>query len=249
MDSLAPPPSAFSMRSNPLSPSLLSAPLSNASVGSGYSSMSNYSNLSAVPSGLSNSFDMLPRENTRTPVRTPHSPSVPNRIRTPVSGAPSRSRTPISAAPPREGARTPISARPRTPVSGAQGLGAAAGGGSRTPLSGVPRTPASGIPSPTGMPLSAPGPPSPSVRWERERERELERERTMNDREGEREEDREASEAMGESWSLDWERGGTLRSMRGRASPAPPPRSTNRPGSSAGLRPPPVAIPPREGMI
>ncbi|KAK0500855.1 exo84 subunit/exocyst complex component [Armillaria luteobubalina] len=34
-----------------------------------------------------------------------------------------------------------------------------------------------------------------------------------------------------------------------RASPAPPPRSTNRPGSSAGHRPPPVAVPPREGMI
>ncbi|KZP28786.1 hypothetical protein FIBSPDRAFT_728388 [Athelia psychrophila] len=34
-----------------------------------------------------------------------------------------------------------------------------------------------------------------------------------------------------------------------RSSPAPPPRSTNRPGSSANQRPPPVAVPRREGMI
>ncbi|KAG7452025.1 uncharacterized protein BT62DRAFT_1071208 [Guyanagaster necrorhizus] len=34
-----------------------------------------------------------------------------------------------------------------------------------------------------------------------------------------------------------------------KASPAPPPRSTNRPGSSTGHRPPPVAVPSREGMI
>jgi len=35
-----------------------------------------------------------------------------------------------------------------------------------------------------------------------------------------------------------------------RSSPAPPgPRSMNRPGSSAGQRPPPVAVPRREGMI
>lgn len=33
-----------------------------------------------------------------------------------------------------------------------------------------------------------------------------------------------------------------------RSSPAPPPRSTNRPGSSV-QRPPPVAVPRREGMI
>ncbi|PBL00232.1 hypothetical protein ARMGADRAFT_916969 [Armillaria gallica] len=50
-------------------------------------------------------------------------------------------------------------------------------------------------------------------------------------------------------------RSGTSSGMRdrpprsARASPAPPPRSTNRPGSSAGHRPPPVAVPPREGMI
>ncbi|KAK0466198.1 exo84 subunit/exocyst complex component [Desarmillaria tabescens] len=50
-------------------------------------------------------------------------------------------------------------------------------------------------------------------------------------------------------------RPGTSNSIRDRpprsakASPAPPPRSTNRPGSSAGHRPPPVAVPSREGMI
>ena len=137
-------------------------------------------------------------------------------------------------------------------MSAAQGPGAAAGGGSRTPLSAAPRTPASGLPQFTPLSASGPSserrPKSPPVRWEREREREREREmETVNGREGERGE--EGGE-MGESRSLDRERERALRSMRDRASPAPPPRSTNRPGSSAGpLRPSPVAIPPREGMI
>ena len=34
-----------------------------------------------------------------------------------------------------------------------------------------------------------------------------------------------------------------------KASPAPPPRSMNRPGSATSRRPPPVAVPQREGMI
>jgi hypothetical protein len=76
------------------------------------------------------------------------------------------------------------------------------------------------------------------MRWEREWERERERE-------GER----EGGGEMGEDWALDRERDRVSRSMRSGASPAPPPRSTNRPGSTVGSRPPPVAIPPREGMI
>ncbi|PCH34358.1 hypothetical protein WOLCODRAFT_135668 [Wolfiporia cocos MD-104 SS10] len=43
---------------------------------------------------------------------------------------------------------------------------------------------------------------------------------------------------------------GALRAPRPqRASPAPPPRSRDRPGSAAGNRPPPVAVPKREGMF
>ncbi|KAF7798512.1 hypothetical protein EIP86_009733 [Pleurotus ostreatoroseus] len=38
-------------------------------------------------------------------------------------------------------------------------------------------------------------------------------------------------------------------SRAARASPAPPPRSRDRPGSAAGSRPPPVAIPRRDGMF
>jgi exocyst complex component 8 len=247
MDSLAPPPSAFSMRSNPLSPSHLSpfhltAPLSNTLPSSGYSSTSNYSNITAAVGAHSShsvSFDLPPREGTRTPVsarpHTPHSAAPPSRTRTPVSGAPPRARTPISAAPPREGTRTPLSARPHTPVSAAPGAGA------RTPLSGLPRSPASGLPP---FPLSAPSserrPRSPPVRREREREREREGEQ-KGEREG------EGVGEMGEDWLLKREK--SLRAMRGGggASPAPPPRSTNRPGSMT--RPPPAAVPLREGMI
>lgn len=234
MDTLAPPPSAFSMRSNPLSPSLLTAPLSNASGASGYSSMSNYSSISAAvgtPSAPFVSFNLPPRENNHSPVPgsplpTPHSAALPSRSRTPVSGAPPRARTPFSAAPPREGARTPISARPHTPVSAVPGLGP----GTRTPVSGIrPVTPLS-----APGPLSERRPRTPPVRREPER-----------DREGEQE--REKVGETGEGWLL--ERQKSLRMMRSGPSPAPPPRSTNRPGSSAGPRPPPVAIPPREGMI
>jgi exocyst complex component 8 len=251
MDTLAPPPSAFLSRSNPLSPSLLSAPLSNASYGSGYSSTSNYSNITAAVGALSASFDLPPHESTHapvsaTPLRTPHSATVPSRTRTPISGAPPRVRTPVSGAPPREGMRsplsarphtplsarphTPLSARPHTPVSAAPGLGA------RTPLSGLPRTPASGLPPAT--PLSASVPPSerrprsPQLRPDRDQELE---------HEGEHEGDGE------EDWILKREK--SLRAMRGGANPAPPSRSTNRPGSSSGIRPPPVAVPVREGMI
>jgi hypothetical protein len=61
-----------------------------------------------------------------------------------------------------------------------------------------------------------------------------------NEREGERED--------GGDWLSERDKVRELRGMRIGTSPAPPPRSVRRPGSSSG-RPPPVAIPPREGMI
>ncbi|RDB19331.1 Exocyst complex component EXO84 [Hypsizygus marmoreus] len=224
VDSLAPPPSATSIRS-PSSPSNHNnTPLLSAPPLSGYSTASNYSNAThnPYPSAMSVSFNVPPPSSSRDRDR--------DGTRTPISAAPPRSRTPASAAPPR--ARTPISAAPprvRTPVSAAPPR-------VRTPVSAAPpraRTPASAAPPPMSAPAYGERGDMPLVSPVPRRTRGGERERGGGEWERERERERERDEERA-----------------ARSSPAPPPRSMNRPGSTAGQRlPPPVAVPQREGMI
>ncbi|KAG5635916.1 hypothetical protein H0H81_009678 [Sphagnurus paluster] len=186
---------------------------------------------SSLPSASSNhSTNSAYSIATAALYNTPNTSTIPasfnptprDASRTPASAVPPRSRTPSSAAPPRS--RTPVSAAPprsRTPVSAAPPRSA------RTPaLSPIP--PGSSSPAQQDTPVASPLPrrarsPPPSGSPFRPRERD-EAQWSSSDRE------RPPRDA--------------------RSSPAPPPRSSNRPGSiSQTQRPPPVAVPQREGMI
>ncbi|GLB43605.1 putative nuclear mrna splicing [Lyophyllum shimeji] len=113
IDSLAPPPSAASLRSA-LSPGG-NSPLLSAT--SAYSANSNYSNATAAI-----------RSAARTPVSAAHptalTPGSPGpRARTPSSAAPPRSRTPVSAAPPRSATALRPPASPAVPPLSAPATG------------------------------------------------------------------------------------------------------------------------------
>ncbi|KAG6907950.1 hypothetical protein DXG01_006808 [Tephrocybe rancida] len=216
------PPSAQTPDPPTLQIDSLAPPLSAASKRSGVSPGGNSPLLSAA-SGYSSTSNY---SSLTAGLHTPNASALSATFsrdapRTPSSAAPPRSRTPVSAAPPR--ARTPISAAPprtRTPVSAVPPRSAAA---LRTPS--VP--PLSAPPIQGDMPLVSPIPRRPRSPPMSASIRTRDRERNGEDEWGSAS-DRERPPRVANS------------------SPAPPPRSTNRPSSTQQR---PVAVPQREGMF
>ncbi|KAI0640292.1 hypothetical protein C8Q77DRAFT_1153163 [Trametes polyzona] len=167
-----------------------------------------------------------PKEASRPPPFRAHSERAPDPIHTPAS-------TPVRSRSPATGLSNPSSSSNSTPSR------------SRTPIPAVPPLPPSN-PSPSAMPsLAIPTPISASPGRSPTSSRLVPPPRTAS-----------AASFRSQTPSSDAGGGGsasasasTLNLVRPpRGSPAPPPRSRDRPGSATG-RPPPVELPRRQGMF
>ncbi|KAI0370103.1 hypothetical protein BV20DRAFT_1044076 [Pilatotrama ljubarskyi] len=157
-------------------------------------------------------------------VEKPKESSRPPHFRTHTERAPDPIHTPAS---------TPVRSRSPAPAS------SSAPSRSRTPIPAVPPLPPSANPPPSAVPsLAVPTPVSASPG------RSPPSSRTRSPMPIP---PRTASAASFRSQTPTNEGNGFMRPPRG--SPAPPPRSRDRPGSAASGRPPPVELPKRQGMF